>query len=241
MDNVFEEISVRKVSEQIVEQIKKLISEGKLEPGQKMPSERELAERLGVGRSSLREALNTLAAQGLVEIRKRQGVFLKTVSSSLTFEPLKEYLRHNGDKLPQLYEIRHDLELASAFLASRRRTNKDLEAIRATIDTLKQTPVRSLQWWEHDCNFHLAVARATHNVLRVHILKDLFALSQELAEELVSSFARDRNNLATLIEQHEAIYDAIASQDEDRARQVMNEHLDLACSLIQPRPDSDLS
>lgn len=236
MAQVFEEIKVKKVSEQIVDQIKQLMQNGKLLPGQRLPPERELAENLGVGRPSLREALNILHAQGLIEIRKRQGIFVRSISSSLTYEPLKRFLEENGDRLPQLYELRHDLELASAYLAAKRRTGKDLEAIWAAILDIKEKASGSIAWWQHDAGFHLAIAQATRNLLRVHVLKDLFDLAQVFAEDLFNTFAQDEPNLAILVEQHERVYEAIKDQDCEAARRLMNEHLDYACSLLE-KPD----
>ena len=105
MKNIYTQIRPHKISEEIVNQIKSLIKDGKLQPGQKLPPERTLADLLGVGRSSLREAINILEALGFVEIRNRKGIFVRPVSSPIISDPLRQILEEDKSKLYELYEL----------------------------------------------------------------------------------------------------------------------------------------
>ena len=100
---LFQEVQVEEVSDKIVEQLCSLIQEGRLTPGNKLPSERRLTDQLGVGRSSLREALNKLETLGYVEIKKRKGIFVKSIDSTLQLDPLKNMLQTDRLKIVQLY------------------------------------------------------------------------------------------------------------------------------------------
>ena len=224
MDSIYEEVRVSKVSDEIVHQIKKLILDGKLEPGEKLPPEREFAELLGVGRSSLREAINTLETLGYVEIRKRKGNFIKALSSSLTLDPLRRLFDEKTDTLLQLYEVRNDVEMASAYWAAIRRTEEDMARIENCLSQMRQSDEEDRFWWKEDLSFHLAVAQASHNFLRVHILKDLFDLSGKYIEEVLTRILLKPHNHAIVIEQHESIFRAIKEKNPDKAMSVMHTH-----------------
>ena len=102
MDAVFKEVKVEKVSDKIVNQLIDLITEGKLLPGEKLPSERRLTDLFGVGRSSLREALNTLETLGFIEIKKRKGNYVKNMDGAVALNPLKKIMQ--VDQKPMRYK-----------------------------------------------------------------------------------------------------------------------------------------
>lgn len=225
MKTVFEEIKVEKVSDKISEQIIALIVDGKLNPGDKLPSERQLIELLGVGRSSLREALNRLETLGYVEIHKRKGNFVKSIDSTFTQEPLKNLIQGDVRKIVQLYEIRRDLELANAYNAALNRSNEDLSAIRSALALFRQPSGEAQFSWSSDQQFHLAIAHATQNFLRVHVITNIFDFSQEFLQPILQDAFEHDGNRAVILKQHEAIYQAIENQDADQARNCMDEHL----------------
>ena len=224
MDSIYKEIRVSKVSDEIVHQIKRLILDGKLEPGEKLPPEREFADLLGVGRSSLREAMNTLETLGYVEIKKRKGNFIKALSSSITLDPLSRLFDEKTETLLQLYEVRNDIEMASAYWAAIRRTEEDMARIENCLSQMKQSDEEERFWWKEDLSFHLAVARASHNFLRVHILKDLFDLSAKYIEEVLTRILLKSHNHAIVIEQHESIFRAVKEKTPEKAMSVMHTH-----------------
>jgi len=233
MNGIFKEVRSRKVSEEIANQIKSLITEGSLRPGEKLPPEREMADMLGVGRSSLREAINTLETLGFIEIKKRKGNFVKGIESTLSMDPLKRLLKEDRNKLGQVYEIREDIELASAYYAARCRTEKDLERIRKCLLGVGSRASGAKYTWVDDREFHIAIAQATGNFLRVHLVDHMFDYTSEFLEQLIEKALKDDEKFSTLIKQHEGIYRAIHDQDELAARNLMQEHLHWGQQQVQ--------
>lgn len=225
MKGLIQEIKVEKVSEKIVDQLEKLIKEGKIAPGNRLPSERQLIDMLGVGRSSLREAINKLEAMGYVEIKKRKGIFVKSIDATLEPNPLKKMLREEQHTIIQLYEIRSDLEEASAYAAATERTDEDLEEIMESHLRFVSPEGAQHFSWELDQGFHSSIARASHNFFRVHAILNIFDVSKEFIRPIIEGFAGSGVNRSTIIEQHQTIVDAIHNKDADRARECMREHL----------------
>lgn len=228
MDTLFQEVQVEKVSEKIVEQLCALIQEGRLTPGNKLPSERQLIDMLGVGRSSLREALNKLETLGYVEIRKRKGIFVKSIDSTLQLEPLKKILVADQQKIVQLYEVRSDIEQASAFVAASERNAADLEEIERCLAAFEaETETSGLQFsYERDLAFHCAVARASHNLFRIHVTLNILDFAKEFIQPILEDFAESDAHTATIVCQHRAIFEAIHARDAENARTCMRGHLD---------------
>ncbi len=225
MKDIFQEVQVEKVSDKITDQLELLIKEGKLAPGDKLPSERELIGILGVGRSSLREALNKLETLGYVEIKKRKGIFVKSINSTLQLDPLKTMVGKDLDLLLQLYEVRGDVEQANAYAAAKRRTAKDLVDMRKCLDDFRSSQGVLHFSWERDQAFHCAVARASHNFFRIHVIMSIFNFSKEFIQPVIEELANAEDNLSVIDQQHELILKAIEDKDPDGARQEMKKHL----------------
>lgn len=225
MDAVFREVRVEKVSDKIVTQLIDLITEGQLLPGEKLPSERRLTELFGVGRSSLREALNTLETLGFIEIKKRKGNYVKSVDSAMPLSPLKKIMQVDQKRIVELYEVRRSIEQSSAREAADIRNEADLEAIHAALMKFKQSSGEIVFSWENEIAFHLAIARASHNFMRLHTLKSIFDFAREFLEPVLHGFICNEERLTTVLDQHLAIYNAIKDQDTELARNLMREHL----------------
>lgn len=221
----FQEVQVDKVSDKIVEQLRSLIQEGKLALGDKLPGERELMRILSVGRSSLREALNKLETLGYVEIRKRKGIFVKSLDSMLSFDPLKEIMAEDRAKLAQLYEVRADIEQANAYQAALARDEKDLRELETYLLRFGSAESGYDFSWRLDQDFHIAVARATHNFFRIHVIMSIDGFAQEYIQPIAEEFAHDPDNLTQIIDHHTAILEAIREQRPEAARQAMKTHL----------------
>lgn len=222
---MFEEIKVEKVSDKISEQIIALIVEGKLNPGDKLPGERKLIELLGVGRSSLREALNRLETLGYIEVHKRKGNFVKSIDTTFTRDPLKRLIQGDVRKIVQLYEIRRDLEQASAYNAALNRSGEDLKAIETALALFRKPSGEAEFSWEADQRFHIAIAHATRNFLRVHVITNIFDFSHEFLSPVLQDAFEHTDNRAVILDQHEKIFRAIEERDAERARASMDEHL----------------
>jgi len=225
MDTVFKEVRVEKVSDKIVTQLIDLITEGQLAPGEKLPSERRLTELFGVGRSSLREALNTLETLGFIQIKKRKGNYVKSMDSAMPLNPLKKIMQTDQKRIVELYEVRRSIEQSSAREAAERRTDEDLETILAAIQKFTLPSGETVFSWDNEIGFHLAIARASHNFLRLHTLKSIFDFAREFLEPVLHGFICNDERINTVFRQHQDIYEAIKDQDSERARKMMREHL----------------
>jgi GntR family transcriptional repressor for pyruvate dehydrogenase complex len=225
MDRVFSEIRPQKISEEIVHQIKSLIKDGKLKPGEKLPPERVLADMLGVGRSSLREAINILDTLGFVEIRKRKGIFIRSISVPIMSDPLRQILEEDKSTLFELYELRKDIELASTYMAAKRRREADLIAIRNYLESMEKDAPNACLSAGDDLGFHLAIAQASHNFLRVHLLKNIFDLSGDYIDFVAQKLIQEKANISVILEQHTNLVEAIQKGDQEGARALMDEHL----------------
>lgn len=225
MESIFNKIELQRVTDEVANQLRALIKEGKLPPGAKLPPERTLAEMLGVGRSSLREAINILQTQGFVESKKRKGIFVRSLGSPILSNPLKQVLEEDKDKLIQLYEIRKDIELATAARAAELRRPSDLEAMKASLDSMAADSERTELLLEKDLGFHLLIARSTGNFFRNHILKSIFDLSDIYLQLVVKEVVNDRQHICSVLKQHTDIFRAIEAQKSGLARETMHDHL----------------
>lgn len=224
MNNFYQQIRPHKIPEEIVQQIKSLIKEGKLAPGERLPPERTLADMLGVGRSSLREAINILETLGFIEIKVRKGIYVRNVSAPIS-DPLRQILVEDRSKLYELYEFRKDIELASIQAAAQRRTRADLMRIKKSIEEMEGLASDHHMSLALDQEFHLAVAQATHNFLRVHVLKNIFDLVADYMNLIIQGLVEERTGVPAVLEQHRRIFRCIQRKDPDGARASMDEHL----------------
>ncbi len=225
MDSVFNQIRPYKIPEEIVHQIKSLIKEGKLQPGEKLPPERTLAEHFGVGRSSLREAINILETLGFVEIKKRKGIYIRSVSSPIMSDPLIQILEEDESNLYKLYELRKDIELASTYMAAEHRTSSDLSKMLKPLKRMEEDAERAHFSLSDDVEFHLAIAQATHNFLRVHILKNILDLADDYMGLIAWKLIEETTGVFLILDQHKKIYEAVKKKDPHGARSMMEEHL----------------
>jgi GntR family transcriptional regulator, transcriptional repressor for pyruvate dehydrogenase complex len=221
MEKLFSEIRPLKLSDGIANQIKDLIKTGELQPGDKLPPERNLAASLGVGRSSLREAINILETMGFVEKNKRKGIFIRSLSAPVLSNPLRTIIEEDTAKLFQLYEIRKDIELASVCFAARRRTPADLQRIETLLIKMEQDAHHNHVSIDDDIEFHLCVARATQNVIRVHILNTIFQLYAEFINFVIDTVSREKNDTLMNLALHQKIFSAIKAGDSQDARGAM--------------------
>jgi GntR family transcriptional repressor for pyruvate dehydrogenase complex len=221
----YQRIRPKKISDEIVGQIKTLIKTGKLQPGEQLPPERALAELFGVGRPTLREALNHLEALEIVEIRKRQGVFVGNIGSTLVSDSLSRVFKEDRGMLPYLYEMRKDIEIAAARLAAQRRTDEDLTTIFRPIEKMENDLKVVGFSIANDIDFHMAVARATHNFLRVHIMQHLFDISNEFLERVRTRLGRRSEDLSVVVNHHRRVFEAIRDRDGPKAGMAMEHHL----------------
>jgi GntR family transcriptional repressor for pyruvate dehydrogenase complex len=218
----FQPIKTKKIYEEIMEQIRQMITRGDLQPGDKLPSERELAETLGVSRTSVREALTALGALGILDVRPGEGTFIKRSSDTQTFEPLTLLLAVERNPEAQLMEVRRILETESAALAAQRATADDVTKIELALQVMKNAD--SVQEAvEADLRFHYAIAEATKNPVLLRIMNTV-------ADLMHNNFRQDREALYSrltqkVLNEHEAIINAIKEKNPEQAWVQMLEHI----------------
>ena len=224
----FQPIKQEKVSTKIVEQIKSLIVNGDLKPGDILPPERDLMRSLSVSRPSLREALNSLAAMGFIEITQRQRTVIKSLASGRMLEPLHHLLKEDIETAYELIESRKAIETWSAYYAAERATDSDITRIEECIASMKTKLDEGINVVKEDADFHLAISEATHNKIQTHLMSSIYDILKE-------SIGKYYNSIKShdIYNQHYNVLKAIKKSDCDLARKRMLEHLDYVESMIK--------
>ncbi len=227
-------LSKRNHYEEITEQLKRLITEGKLRVGDKLPSTKELSEQFGVGRSTTREALSALKAMGLIEIR--QGGGCRVISSAPSEVELPELasLRMNRETVLELLEARESLEVSNASIAAVKRTPEDLVLLSALIAEMGRSIGDESEGERLDLQFHLTLAKATHNSIIVRLFESIMGHIETAIHDIrrVELYA-SATVAGRLYEEHQAIYDAVAAQDAGLAGMSMKKHLQHIESIVR--------
>ncbi|MEW6623453.1 MAG: FadR/GntR family transcriptional regulator [Bacillota bacterium] len=221
----FKPIKPRKIYEQIVEQIKSMITEGNLHPGDRLPSEREMADRLQVSRASVREALSALHLMGLVEIKSGEGTFIRQTNVDSLIEPLALILLMERDTVIEILEVRKGLEVEAAGIAALRRDDEDLQRIKDALDEMRQDIENSEVGEKADWKFHYAIAVASQNVLLARLMNTVSDTIENTMRTSRQKLYNTPNMPQTLLAAHEGIYEAICARDSMEARKRMYEHL----------------
>lgn len=244
MPPVFKPIRPKKLSEEIVEQIKNLIGNGELNPGERIPSERELAAYLGVSRPSVREAIMVLEAMGFLESRQGGGTFVRSLTERSMADPLASMVeRRDPRMLHALTEVRMGLESWSAYLAAKRAEDSEIQRLRELYEVMVEQAASGGWDPEIDAQFHFTITAASHNTLQVHVLDTIQALFQTTIMVALSEFYSKEGYIELLLNHHREILEAIADHDPERAREKMMVHLTLveeklALFLQRERPDT---
>lgn len=224
----FQRIQPEKLSHSVVRQIELLLLRGVLRPGERLPAERELAERLGVSRPSLRDALAELQSRGLLESRAGAGVFVADLLDSAFSESLVRLFAEHDEALFDYISFRRDLEGMSAERAARFGSDTDLQII----DTLyrrmeaahdKRNPSVEAQL---DAEFHLSIVEASHNIIMLHMMRAMFDLLHKGVFYNRQMIFRQRATRSDLLAQHKAINTAIQARDPEAAKAAATVHLD---------------
>ncbi len=228
MTTVFQPIKPKKISEEIVQQIKQLISAGDLNPGQRIPSERELATMLGVSRPSVREAIMVLEAMGFLESRQGGGTYVRSLTEVTIADPLSNIVSSKEPKiLYALTEVRMGLETWSAYLAATRATDEQLKRLRDLYIIMEKQAADGGWDAEIDAKFHYVITEATQNTIQVHVLNTIHSLFQTTIMVALTEFYQKEGYLERLLSQHRDILEAIEARDPDRAQKAMSTHLAL--------------
>ena len=222
---LFSRVSVGRISEIIVEQIRLLMRQGQLKPGDRLPSERDLCERFGVSRVTVREALRMLESSGLVEIRvgARGGAFVTAPSSDRVGEGLADLLTLSVISAADVTEVRMMLEAGIVPLVCERATEEDL----AALDEICRRSEAALASGDYTMNmsleFHIRVAQATHNPA-IAVLVESFSGPILMSLQQAHEAAPEMGERGT--REHEEFIAAVRRRDVDTASRIMLEHLE---------------
>jgi len=212
-----------KLYQKIVEQIKNLIMDGDLNPGERLPPERDLAEKLNVSRVAVREALLTLEFMGLVEIKRGSGVFIpKELQPELVLNSIDFALNFKENIIEDLIEVREILETKIAGLAAKKADPKDILEIEEKLKNYEEKVNQGEEGANESLEFHLSIARATKNVIFFRLLNQLKVLL--LQSGRLSSKSKDRPVIA--LKQHYEIFEAIKRKNIKKAEEAMANHLE---------------
>jgi GntR family transcriptional repressor for pyruvate dehydrogenase complex len=209
----------RKLAESVAEQLMDVLKT--LAPGTKLPPEKDLMQQLGVGRSTVREALKGLEVMGVIEIRHGQGAFVTEAQASSRDESFSQALAKGVTH--ELLEARHIIEVAIARLAAQRRTEADL----LEVETDLREHVRALQGAEPPARpamrFHTLLAQAAHNDVLASMFDSFAKLMVDRGPRL---YERIPNFAAWEVAQHRAIFEAIKASDVEQAASLMAQHVE---------------
>ncbi len=224
-------IKSTRIYEEIVRQVKQMIAEGRLKSGDRLPPERELAEKFVVSRTSVREALRALESLGLIEIRPGEGTFVRQVSIDVLVEPLALLMTSQREALGELFEARRLLEPALAALAATRVTRDEIQEMDRILEEQAKEIAAGKTGLAQDAAFHGAIGAAAHNRAITRIAHAVMDLLTQSREESLNTPGRPTQSH----QDHRRILAAITARDERAARQAMLEHLEAVELLVLGR------
>ncbi|WP_032121903.1 FadR/GntR family transcriptional regulator [Clostridium amazonitimonense] len=223
---MFEPVKNTRVYEKVVEQIKDMIIKGTLKKGDKLPTERELAERLGVSRTSIREAIRALEVIGLVESRQGSGNFIRESFKDILLEPLSMMFILEKSNPKEILELREVLELQTVVLASYNINEEEIVKLKTLIEEMLKCSDENISV-ELDKEFHYTIAKASHNRLIINVLEVLSYLIDKFIKDSRKNILADKSNREKLNHNHENIFKALECRDSIKARISMEEHFKL--------------
>ena len=217
----FESIRRNKVYEEVARQLERMILK-KLHPGDKLPSERELSETLGVSRSSIRDAIRSLELVGLVEPRQGSGTVVREISADTLMNPLASVLRHKMELVGELLDFRKMLEPPLAARAATHASEEELSEMEEILRR-QESKLRSGELAvEEDSEFHYAIAMASGNSVVLKVLDILMDLLRDTRERSLQLEGRPQKSLAG----HRKILAAIKKRDAEAAKAAMRRHIE---------------
>ncbi|WP_373785638.1 transcriptional regulator LldR [Delftia acidovorans] len=239
-----------RVADQVVEKLLALVQASGVQPGQRLPAERQLAAELGVSRTSVREAIQKLTSQGVLVARRGDGTYLQEPAPAAepadwlkdAMRPLAGLMESDSHYRYDVLETRHALETSTAWLAAQRATERDKDHIQRCFEVMiqHQQSGHAELAARADAQFHLAIAEASHNLVLVQVMHSLFTV-------VLSTVERNRHDmfrlsapqtLQELTVQHQSLMQSILDGDPQRARECIGEHLEHVRTTIQ-RLDED--
>jgi GntR family transcriptional repressor for pyruvate dehydrogenase complex len=220
------ELSRRDASGQIAMQLRKAINENVWEPGERLPTEKELADTFDVSRATAREAIKLLSATGLVQSTRggQGGTFVTAPDADQVAEQVSDsirlWLRVGNVTVHNVDEAREKLEMMCVALAAQHRNDEDLAAIRHAVDAARDLKMDIDEWLEWDLAFHTAISGATNNPILELAMMAVHLSRPATNTVFVNLLGRDE-----VLQQHYEISEAIAASDPERAQRALLAHV----------------
>ncbi|MCC5781652.1 GntR family transcriptional regulator [Kocuria sp. CCUG 69068] len=228
--NRIDRVERPRLYEQVVERLLDHVIQDRLETGDRLPPERDLADSLGVSRATVAQALVALEVLGVIDVQHGSGAVLRYRPSSAV---VLRGLREHADRLPDIVDARSAVETKIAALAAARRTPEDLSAIEHALALMAQDIAGGGRGLEGDELFHAAVTAAAHSSVLARMMAEISGLVRETRIESLSQQGRPERSL----ESHRTIVDAIRDREPERAARAMAEHIELVSDVAVLRPE----
>lgn len=237
----FQKVNPERLSQSVQKQIELLILKGILRPGERLPSERELSERLGVSRPSLREAVGEMQERGLLVSRAGAGIFVADVLGSAFSPALIKLFGNHDEAVFDYIAFRRDMEGLAAERAARLASDIDLQVIDTVFAKMeaahpKRNPTDEARL---DADFHMAIIEASHNVVMLHMMRSMFELLREGVFYNRQIMFKQRTTRGALLDQHRAINTALQARDPAAARAAVEAHMDYVANSLRDQLTSE--
>lgn len=224
----FTPVTAEKLSLAVIRQIEALILRGVLRPGDRLPAERDLAQKLAVSRPSLRDALAALQDTGLLVTRPGAGVYVADVLGSAFSPALRDLMSRHETAVFDYLSFRRDLEGLAAERAARLGSDTDLKLVDTVFAKMQAAHTRGDAAEEAalDAKFHMAIIEASHNIVMLHMMRSMYELLEEGVFYNRQMIFEQRTTRDELLAQHGIIRDALLARDPAAARNAITDHLD---------------
>jgi len=237
----FRSVQPEKISTSVTHQIELLILRGILRPGERLPSERELSERMGISRPSLREAIAELQQKGLLTSKAGAGIYVADVLGGAFSPALTRLFADHEEAVLDYIGFRRDMEGLAAERAARLASDTDLRVIQAIFDKMlaahsKRDPADEALL---DADFHLSIIEASHNVIMLHMMRSMYDLLRQGVFYNRQLMFRQRSIRDNLLEQHRAINKAIQARDPAASRRAVEDHLNFVENALIEQKKSE--
>jgi GntR family transcriptional repressor for pyruvate dehydrogenase complex len=223
----FESIQPYRLASQVATLISNKILGGELVCGSRLPSERQLAAQFKVSRPTLREAIHVLEALGLVEVHHGDGTYVSRNPSAFSPRVLKHMLKRDDTLVLDMFEVRKEFEVRNAELAAERATREDAKRLLQILSAMEADVRAGRDDFEHDIDFHLAIAEASHNRIRLFITTSVLLAYSEIHRQARSRMIRHQPRLVeNFLGEHRAIYLGIQAGKPQESAIAMLAHLE---------------
>lgn len=229
---MFKPIKNTTISKKVIEQIKDMLYEGTLNKGDKLPSERQMAEGLEISRSSVREALKELEIMGLIESRPGEGNFIKENFEDILFEPFSTMFLIKESSTKEILELREIIEKGNVSLAAKRITDEELKELKDILDKAEKSNSED-ELVDLDVLFHYKIALASKNFLLQSILNAISSLIESSIQDTRKNILIEDIHKEIIKKQHNNIYEALKNRDKINSEKAMTIHLNYVNSEME--------